>query len=50
MKSGDYARDQRIWQIDDVVADVFHMLLQQSCNVVGDAAAAGIDISAKVLL
>jgi len=50
MKSGDYARDQRIWQIDDVVADVFHMLLQQSCDVVGDTVAAGIYISAKVLL
>jgi chemotaxis protein CheX len=50
MKPGDCAQDQRIWQIDGIVADVFHMLLQQSCDVVGDAAAAGIDISAMVLL
>ena len=50
MKAGDCAQDQRIWQIDDIVADVFHMLLQQSCVVVGDDAAAGIDISAMVLL
>ena len=40
MKAGDCAQDQRIWQIDDIVADVFHMLLQQSCGMVGDAAAA----------
>lgn len=50
MKARDCAQDQRVWQIDDIVADVFHMLMQQSCDVVGDAAATGIDISAKVLL
>ena len=49
MNAGDCAQDQQIWQIDDIVADVFHILLQQSCDVVGDAAA-GIDISAMVLL
>ena len=50
MKARDCTQDQRIWQIDEVVADVFRMMLRQSCEVVGDAAAPGIDISAMVLL
>jgi chemotaxis protein CheX len=50
MKARDCTQDQRIWQIDDIVADVFQMMLRQSCEVLGDAAASGIGISAMVLL
>jgi len=50
MKARDCTQDQRIWQIDEVVADVFQMMLRQSCEVLGDAAASGIGISAMVLL
>jgi len=50
MKAGDCTQNQRIWQIDDVVADVFQMMLQQSCEVVEDTAAVGIFIAAKILL
>jgi chemotaxis protein CheX len=50
MKAPDCTQDHRIWQIDEVVADVFQMMLQQRCEVLEDAAASGIDISAMVLL
>ena len=50
MKARDCTQDQRIWQIDDIVADVFQMMLRQSCEVLGDAAASGIGIPAMVLL
>jgi chemotaxis protein CheX len=49
----DHCTDTRwIEQLDGVVADVFNIMLQQSCEVVEDppAAAAEIDIAAKILL
>ena len=48
----DHCTDTRwIEQLDGVVADVFNIMLQQSCEVVEDAAdAAEIGIAAKILL
>jgi chemotaxis protein CheX len=50
MKAGDCTQNQRIWQIDGIIADIFQMMMQQSCEVVEDTDASGICIAAKILL